>query len=907
MSFIIGLICLVVSFVFAGASKADEPQCVLFLYHHKYIPPDVIHAYDWVVLDADSPYVDTLGKLFYLKRRTKLIGYMSVGEIERYRSYYNELKKFSIGKNETWNSEIADLREEEYINFLLNVVAKGIVEKGFDGFMLDTLDSYRLAVEEEDYPAFQNAQIRLIRSLKERYPDKLIVLNRGFEILNRVGDIVDAVVVESLFHGIDEDRKYVEVEPSVRERLLKDLEKVKNLGLPVVVIDYVHPRDRKLAVKTVDRIKNLGFIPYVSDAELSRVGHSPCSIVPRKIVLLYDSALFNKRHTAVIHRLVQMPLEYLGFVPELHDVRGELPEVYPELGYVGVVSLYVDSRSEKLDRWLLKAKDEGLKLFFMNDLPFKDTSSLYRAFGIRSSDNKDPLRKPLRVVWAEEGHGFEAPLVLPYTDELVEPEEGKALVVAENSVGQRHTPFAITPWGGYALSESLLRDSELWVYDPFVVFERLFKPEFPAPDVTTENGRRILTAHIDGDAFTEKAFFDPSRLTAEIIRDEVLKVFSIPHTVSIIEAELSPEGIYPERSEELERVALSIFSLDNVEPASHSYTHPFTWQPETVPKEELMYGYNLNLRGYKLDFRREIEGSIRYINKLIKGTGKRVKVFLWTGYCDPKEDEVRLTYELGVFNVNKGDTVITRAEPFLSRIYPMGIDYSPFFQVYAPVQNENLYTNLWTEPKWGYVRVIQTFELTEKPRRIKPISIYYHFYSAQELASLNALKKVYRYVLSQETTPIYLSEFAARVLDFRDTAFIRVEGGFRIKNSGYMRTVRLKKDMGYPDLRRSLGVLGFREHGDVLYVHLDGSGDNLLILTEKPAAEWANLVSTNAITRNYLRTANGFELELKAYIPIELEIDTGPCEVKVNGLPLVKGRAHFKGEFNAEVEAVCPD
>jgi len=568
----------------------------LFLYHHRDIPVDVIHAYDWVVLDAENPYVDTLRKLFYLRHKTKLIGYMSVGEIEKYRSYYGKLRKFSIGKNNTWNSEVADLRNKEYINFLLDVVAAGIVERGFDGFMLDTLDSYKLVASKEEYPDFQSAQIRLIRSLRERYPEKIIVLNRGFEILHEVADAVDAVVVESLFRGMDENRNYVEVDPSDRKSLLIKLGKVKKLGIPVIVVDYVPPQDRKTAQNIVEKIEELGFVPYVSDAELSRVGYSSCRLVPRKIALLYDSALFNKRHIADIHRLVQMPLEHLGFVPELYDAKGELPDIYPQLGYAGVVTLYIDSKSEGLDRWLLEVKREGVKLFFINDFPFKNTSDMYKAFGIRSSDNMDTSHEPLKVVSAREGYGFEAPLVIPYTDELMEPEEGEALVVAENGLGQRHVPLAITPWGGYALNESLLKQDELWVYDPFDLFKRVFNQVLPVPDVTTENGRRILTVHIDGDGFTERVSFEPSKTTAEVIRDEILKVFSIPHTVSVIEAEASPEGIYPERSQELERIALSIFELDNVEPASHSYTHPFTWQPETVPREELIYGYNLGDR-----------------------------------------------------------------------------------------------------------------------------------------------------------------------------------------------------------------------------------------------------------------------------------------------------------------------
>jgi len=87
-----------------------------------------------------------------------------------------------------------------------------------------------------------------------------------------------------------------------------------------------------------------------------------------------------------------------------------------------------------------------------------------------------------------------------------------------------------------------------WVYNPFKIFEQVFKREqFPIPDTTTENGRRILTAQIDGEGFYGNAEFNPLKTTGEVIRDEILKAFPIPHSVSIIEAEIAPWGLYPEK------------------------------------------------------------------------------------------------------------------------------------------------------------------------------------------------------------------------------------------------------------------------------------------------------------------------------------------------------------------------
>ncbi len=137
MRCIIGLICLTFSVML---SFANMPKCVLLYYHHKPLPEDAVNLYDWIVLDADTPYMKVIReKSFYQRRKAKVLGYMSVGEIEKYRSYYQELKRFAVGENKMWDSLVADLRKKEYRDFLLNRVAKNIAERGFDGFFLTPL------------------------------------------------------------------------------------------------------------------------------------------------------------------------------------------------------------------------------------------------------------------------------------------------------------------------------------------------------------------------------------------------------------------------------------------------------------------------------------------------------------------------------------------------------------------------------------------------------------------------------------------------------------------------------------------------------------------------------------------------------------------------------------------------
>ena len=119
-----------------------------------------------------------------------------------------------------------------------------------------------------------------------------------------------------------------------------------------------------------------------------------------------------------------------------------------------------------------------------------------------------------------------------------------------------------------------------------------------------------------------------------------------------------------------------------------------------------------------------------------------------------------------MLNMNGGDTLITRSNPSLALVAPLGVTKNGHFQVYAPNQNENVYTNNWLGPFYGYERVIETFELTNVPYRLKPIDIYFHTYSASKPASLKALDKVFRWATEQETNPVHASDYIRKVLDF---------------------------------------------------------------------------------------------------------------------------------------------
>ena len=261
----------------------------------------------------------------------------------------------------------------------------------------------------------------------------------------------------------------------------------------------------------------------------------------------------------------------------------------------------------------------------------------------------------------------------------------------------------------------------------------------------------------------------------------------------------------------------------------------------------------------------EIDYSLEFINKYLAPPGKKAKELLWSGDCDPPAPVVKRTYDLGVYNVNGGDTTISDTFPYLCRVSPMGVDKGGYFQIYAPFQNENVYTEEW-KIKDGYLRVISGFKLTDKPRRLKPISIYYHFYSGAYPISLNALKAVYEWALSQEVNPMFLSEFAQRVLEFRGAAIAYSNNpkdkAIYFCSSGNLRTVRVDSNLK-PDVDSSYGVVGYRKINSSYYVALSPDRCHRLILLPIDESKF-NLISSNGQVSSFQKEKNKYILTLKS-------------------------------------------
>jgi hypothetical protein len=453
-------------------------------------------------------------------------------------------------------------------------------------------------------------------------------------------------------------------------------------------------------------------------------------------------------------------------------------------------------------------------------------------------------------------------------------------------------------WGGALLDPyntfQVSVEDQASLFDPFAFLQQIWPAgSFPAPDATTRDGRRLFFSQIDGDGFNGVTTFAGNRICGELVRDHILKKYPLPITASLIEATMRGLEVTQKGDEQpaLEAVARSIFALPNVQAASHSFSHPYVWvenDEEYIPMYEnrsLLLKPEAALKG--VDPEREVAGSIAYVQSLLP-PGKTCDLMLWSGNCRPGAAALRVCRRLGVENLNGGNTTISRRHPYLSNISPRVMSWEGELQVFSAMQNEFVYTRNWKGPFFGGFRqVTETFEKTESPRRLKPVNLYYHFYSAATPGALKSLSDAYDWAMAHPLHSVTAAQFARIARDAWGTKIYRTGlGRFTLANAGHARTFRLPATGPLPDLGASSGVTGYLVEGDSLYVHTSGQPFTDLTLSASPEPRLRLESSTAEITFQRLdKTGAAFTTQdLKPEVPVVLAgmAPASPWQVVIN-------------------------
>jgi polysaccharide biosynthesis protein PelA len=172
-----------------------------------------------------------------------------------------------------WDSNLVDPAHPGWRERVLQQ-ARAARAKGFVGLMLDTLD----VADADD----QQAVVKLIVSLRTHWHDAVIVMNRGFALLERVVGHVDGVIFESLstswFVNTDGGFSYDRLETAIwqeNEALARSMAQfIAPQGLACWALDYADrnaPNARDLIEHARAQAAALGYVSFVTDRALRQL------------------------------------------------------------------------------------------------------------------------------------------------------------------------------------------------------------------------------------------------------------------------------------------------------------------------------------------------------------------------------------------------------------------------------------------------------------------------------------------------------------------------------------------------------------------------------------------------------------------------------------------------------------
>lgn len=630
-----------------------------------------------------------------------------------------------------------------------------------------------------------------------------------------------------------------------------------------------------------------------------------------------------------IHLTAEMVLNYYGFNVRYHDLRNGIPsdqdleDVYAIFTWFQVDG--IPYASEYIP-WAKKQVQSGIRYIIFGllgfardsslgkDLSYSEINSLFNEIGLDYQG--DWKNNPLTIEIA-----YKNPDMMDFeinNDAFVAVYERVISINPENQVFlklQEHNEEdslsdvgVITPNGGYVLSQYEVyhedtSDRYRWIINPFRFFaEALGIQGRPVYDTTTLFGRRIFYSHIDGDGYLNRSMIDNQFYSSHFIFENVLSKYDLPISVSFISSELFVNYFgLPEMNDFAKRIA----ALDNIELGTHGFSHPLDWDRKITafviknysvklktPREMAILSESDYAEGAFVEvdmptyLHRETVGAIDDMNQIIgKAVGKKVQLYQWTGDCKPPALAIAYLDEIDMPNINGGDSRFDTSCPSYTCVKPLFRQIDGKYQVYASNANENIYTDSWSGPFYAFKFVIETFKQTERPtlvkappRRVSPINVYYHYYSGERTASLEAVIDVYNYALTQDIIPIFTSDYIRIANSYRNAKIETLSSnGYQFSNYGSCQTIRFEGKV-YPDLKRSRNIWGYHIWEGYTYIHLGNKDSAVLYLNENPPTQ-PYLDESSVVIKNLTFQRKQISFQGKGY---------GMAMIQFNNMPANK-------------------
>ena len=239
----------------------------------------VLESLDWRHYARDAQMVVVSGDpripIGDFPSATIRLAYLRVGEADPRRPYWPAVrgKSFLIEPNPEWPDNIrVDVRDAHWQEVLLRDEVPRLMKLGFDGLMLDTIDTAPY-LENKDPGRFAGSRQALrdwMRRLRESFPRAVVIANGGAALVD-AAPFVDGFVIEGVFSIFDQGRRvYRATTDAERTWKLGAIARARDVARkPVFSIEYADVGDVALSRWAFQESVRHGFRPYVGVRDLN--------------------------------------------------------------------------------------------------------------------------------------------------------------------------------------------------------------------------------------------------------------------------------------------------------------------------------------------------------------------------------------------------------------------------------------------------------------------------------------------------------------------------------------------------------------------------------------------------------------------------------------------------------------
>jgi uncharacterized protein (TIGR01370 family) len=227
---------------------------------------------DLFILDAHHPP----GIAVLKSQKTHVVGYLTVGEINNTSPDFARFKKSGVlvDENKNWpGSWRVDLRKKEWRSYIVDALVPRVIAQGFDGIFIDTIDTAEYLRDIAKIPNAVEGAVELIKDIRKHHPKIVIVLNNGLSLLDQVGNVIDALLVEDIFTSYNfETKQYGLASPEHKAARMTPAKQFhEKFHKPVLALDYLKETDTEGIKRVANEARAQGFVPYISDIDLDTI------------------------------------------------------------------------------------------------------------------------------------------------------------------------------------------------------------------------------------------------------------------------------------------------------------------------------------------------------------------------------------------------------------------------------------------------------------------------------------------------------------------------------------------------------------------------------------------------------------------------------------------------------------